>query len=467
MFISFEVENYRSIKNKTELIMTAINYYKENESQLIKKDLPGLKGIDYLRVAAVYGSNASGKSSFFSAMKLMKKMVLESSSVEHDEELNYRPFLLDGRSKNAPTTLSMTFLLDSVRYEYSFSYNSRRIIKETLNAYPKGRCQQWFKRQIGAEDNQVDIEDSPYFRIPAAIKPLINDNSLLLSTLSNYPNYKSFEKADAIKRWFKERLNFSFRGPRNSDAFPYSAEVLSGDTGSDFQRNVIQTLMKKADIGIQESFIKDIPFSLEEENSNVARMMKKFFEAAAEEMYEQYKADEESVIPTKEEIFNRLIPDKKREVKFSHIAGCEKTSLDISEESDGTYQLFVLSGDISRALEDGSALFIDELDSSLHPFIVEEIVKVFLSPESNPRNAQLVFTAHNPCLLNEHLLRRDQIWLTQKMTDGSTEVVPLSEYNPRKDESRLKGYLSGRYSAVPAIPVCFGLCASDWENSNE
>ena len=145
-------------------------------------------------------------------------------------------------------------------------------------------------------------------------------------------------------------------------------------------------------------------------------------------------------------------------VVFRHENAGKKMKLEMGEESDGTKQLFGLSGHIAQALENGSTLFVDEVDASLHPVLVTEVIRTFLRPESNPKGAQLIFTAHNPCLLENGLLRRDQIWFTEKDGEGATALYPLSDYSPRKDETVVSGYLSGRYSAIPVIPECFGKC---------
>ena len=146
----------------------------------------------------------------------------------------------------------------------------------------------------------------------------------------------------------------------------------------------------------------------------------------------------------------------KRKVVFDHVAKEGKVTFPIEEESDGTFQLFRLSGHIAKALENGSVLFIDEIDASLHPTLVREVVRCFLDPSSNSQNAQLIFTAHDTSLLKNGFLRRDQVWLTKKEKDGSTNLRPLSNYFPRKDDRIDIAYLTGRYSATPAVPECFG-----------
>ena len=128
----------------------------------------------------------------------------------------------------------------------------------------------------------------------------------------------------------------------------------------------------------------------------------------------------------------------------------EEVALDIGDESDGTQKLFEFSGGWLRALEWGATLLVDELDRSLHPHMTRFLVGLFHS-RKNEKNAQLVFTTHDTTLLDTELLRRDQIWFVEKDKQGSSSLYSLLEYSPRKDEALERGYLKGRYGAIPFI----------------
>ena len=131
----------------------------------------------------------------------------------------------------------------------------------------------------------------------------------------------------------------------------------------------------------------------------------------------------------------------------------------LSKESSGTVQLFRLSGFVARTLELGGVLFVDELDASLHPDLASTVVSLFLDREINKNGAQLIFTAHNPCLMSNELMRRDEFWITEKNEEGASTLYPISDFKVRKGESVQAAYLQGRYSGVPQIPACFGLGA--------
>lgn len=432
MLISFEVENYRSIKEPVTLLLSAVNYYKESENQLISNELPGLAGIKYLRAGAIYGPNASGKTALWRALETMQTMVLQGASMIASAPCPYTPFGLDNESKNEPTRFTIIFVAgkNKTRFEYSFAYNEHGIIFEELFAYPKGFKQTWFTRTH--ETLVAQIKGSTTVKITNAIKQLLNDNMLLLSLLCNLPNADSYEAVFPVGEWFSKELDLYSRAPDAPNDFPYSGEIIEGEQGSPFMSSLIQDMMRRADIGISRADVEKRQFPEE---------MRDFF-------------------INKMEVPQDVLNDGLKTVVFQHEGKHGQMKVDFAEESDGTRQLFGLSGHVARALETGGVLFVDEIDASLHPVLVTEVVRLFLDQNSNPLGAQLLFTAHNPCLLENGLLRRDQVWFTEKDASGATQLYPLSDYSPRKGETVLAGYLTGRYSAIPVVPRCFGLCST-------
>jgi AAA15 family ATPase/GTPase len=142
-------------------------------------------------------------------------------------------------------------------------------------------------------------------------------------------------------------------------------------------------------------------------------------------------------------------------ILLQHQAGDEGSWLDLNEESEGTKTLFRMAPSVFRALESGGLLLVDELESSLHPLIGLAIVKLFNCPRANSRNAQVIFTTHDTNLLGTTLgqqpLRRDQVWFTEKDDEGASTLYPLTDYKPRKAENLERGYLQGRYGAIPFL----------------
>jgi hypothetical protein len=145
------------------------------------------------------------------------------------------------------------------------------------------------------------------------------------------------------------------------------------------------------------------------------------------------------------------MPETLPEIHLAHQFGTRTVDFELQQESAGTIACLALLSPIVNALGSGSTLCVDELDASLHPLLSVELIKLFNSPASNPKGAQLIFNTHDTNLLGSGLLRRDQIWLTGKNDDGSSVLYPLSDFKPRKEENLENGYLQGRYGAIPFL----------------
>ena len=127
-------------------------------------------------------------------------------------------------------------------------------------------------------------------------------------------------------------------------------------------------------------------------------------------------------------------------------------ALNMAEESDGTNSYFKLIGVVKKALDQGTLLVADEMDAHLHPLLTRHLVSLFDSTEFNPKGAQLIFTSHSTNLLDLDLLRRDQIWFTEKDEQtAATDLFSLYDFSVRKDTKVEKGYLIGRFGAIPFI----------------
>ena len=431
MLIKFQAQNFRSLRDCAELSLVAINSYKENKEQLISNELPGLKSLNYLKAIGIYGPNASGKSTLLKAFSTMRGMVCNSNKLSPNESLPYHPFLLNEQSSSEPTKFFVAFMASGARYEYSFSYVERRIICEELLSFPKGYPRVLFTRED--QKGAIKLTGSSHITLPATLRKLLNDNVLLVSLLAHYPNYRSAAAIAPVYMWF-EKQAVLFRGPSSnpSEGYPFSGEILDGKDGTENQRFFIQQIMSHSDTGIESPRVEKKELSPENFGPKLLKMIRRV------------------------EGEDQDLPKQIKSVVFDHAANEGKVTFPIEEESDGTFQLFRLSGHIAKALEYGSVLFIDEIDASLHPTLVREVVRCFLDPSSNSQNAQLIFTAHDTSLLKNGFLRRDQVWLTKKEKDGSTNLRPLSNYSPRKDDRIDIAYLTGRYSATPAVPECFG-----------
>lgn len=412
MFLEFRLRNYRSFRDEAVLSMVASSdrhLQKENTIQL--SDSP-IKGV--VRSAVIYGANASGKSNLLRGLSMMRLFVLNSASHQPGQTLNIQPFKLDNHSPAEPTLFELTVMLKGIRYQYGFELTSERVMEEWLLVYEAAKPQAWLNRQYNPATDSDDYEMSSYVKGRKIVwQESTLKNQLLLSKAVSL-NAVQFEP---LFSWFRDELTVMPEG--GQIAFSSSTDMIEDRQ----RRQKMISILSAADIGI----------------SNISAVPQKGFEASFEFAPEGFKAS------PKFEEREMLIP------RFTHEVGETTTEFEYGDESLGTQKLFSLAGPLLDILELGKVLVIDELDRSLHPLLVRHIVQVFQDGESNPNGAQLIFTTHDTSLLDPTLLRRDQIWLTEKNSDQTTELIPLSTFSPRKNEALERGYLGGRYGGVPIL----------------
>jgi hypothetical protein len=301
-----------------------------------------------------------------------------------------------------------------------------RIIEEYLDAYPKGSPQHWFRRTYDqAEGGYTWEKASTHFKNGTDLRDRTRENSLYLSVGPQF----NHPQLTPIYNWFKNRLRFlSLDGEATVD--PMATLQLSRLQPNG---NKIIGLLNKADTGIVSFRFnpREIQISTDDAKDLVA-----------------------THFPDKEIDTEIPISLKTIEIEFGHKSeGSEFVPFDyFTEESAGTRRFFSLIGPWIDILDNGYTVFIDEIDTSLHPLLVKLLLKLLFSNESNPKGAQIIFTTHNPIFLDTSLLRRDQIWFTEKSDDGASHLYPLTDFKPRKDEAIAKGYLAGRYGGIPFIP---------------
>ena len=416
MILEFSLRNYRSFRDEHTLSLLA-EPDKEHEATHTAS-IPGTDGERVLRSVAIYGPNASGKTNLLRGLNAMREIVVYSASKGQrgDAIAPIQPFRLTEAGRTSPTAFEVAFVLDGIEHLYGFEATRERVHSEWLYSYPKGRRRRWFERTYDAE---ADTEDYQFGESMEGQKKQIatatRSNALYLSTAAQLNN----ESIAPVFDWFRERLQF-LHGREVDHATTLS---LCEDEGA---RELITTLLKSADVGIQEMFIEEREIDFSDLPSHFVDFLD---ESGARSQFEQQLT---------------------QAVRFQH-SGTQGDvgRLDLDEESHGTQQFFALAGPLLATLASGGTLLVDELDASLHSRLVEEIISLFHSPETNPNNAQIFFNLHDTTPFDRDVLRRDQIWLTEKDNEGASELVALLEYSPRKEEALEKGYREGRYGGVP------------------
>lgn len=414
MLIEFRVENYRSLRDEQALTFEAGGT--GDESDLRPRQIAG-NTQKLLPAAAIYGPNASGKSNVLAALAFMREAVLYSHRRWEPQGGIPRAAFAWGGKRAESTTLVASFVEGISRFEYGFCVNDEIVEEEWLFAWPNNRKQVWFER------------DGDSFRfgehlkgLNELVKEVTRNNALFLSAAAQHGHKQLL----SLYGWFcaiypfniagRERL--VVQGPSALDLFASSREknlsMFSDSEFSDSLASHVRNLFQYADLGIVD--IKRVP-------QEVANRGNGFLEHPR--------------------------------ILLQHQANDDDSWLALEEESKGTKTLFRMAPFIFRALETGGLLLVDELESSLHPLIGHAIVKLFNCPKANPRNAQLLFTTHDTNMLGTTIgdppLRRDQVWFTEKDDNGATNLYPLTDYKPRKAENLERGYLQGRYGAIPFL----------------
>lgn len=414
MLVEFRTQNFRSLREEQVLSLVA----SPDKSLLDTHALDtGLKAAPHvLKSAVVYGANASGKSNLIKALQYMRDVVLMSATLQPGQAFaRLQPFRLDAVSASQPTAFEVTFILDGVRYQYGFAMNAQRIVSEQLLVYKAFKPQRWFERHFDAESGKDVYEFGPGLKGAKTLwEGATRPNALFLSMAVQLNS----EALRPVYDWFAHRLVILNEHAPLSPQF--SLEMLKREA----QRKAIGEFLRAADISIA-----DVEVATKQATVHSIR-----FDLATG------KREEETGEQTVDE------------VRFHHLTEHGQAVFDLADESSGTRNLLFLAGPVLDILSNGQTLVVDELDTSLHTLLVQALVRLFHRPEANTGGAQLVFTTHDTSLLDAYgLFRRDQVWFVEKRPDQSSSLYPLLDFSPRKNEALERGYLQGRYGALPLL----------------
>ena len=396
MLIQFSVENYLSIKDKVVLSLLA-SKDKEHPDFLINHD-----NKKCLKSAVIYGANASGKSNVLNAFWFMVNYVLTSHNQQIHMPIGRTAFKFDDFTAAKPSSFEVIFTVDAIRYAYGFSVTDTLVVDEYLYYYPNGRQAIIFERKNTKEYKfTVDVEEQNM------LKERTSANKLYLSVASNW----SYSKVIPVLEWFASCQILTKRSI--ADAYGLNARNLRDEE----YRSVIAGMLQVADFGIKALEIRD-------------------FQGLGSLIADKQSYNNIETVHT--------VVDENGKEKFYN--------LNMTEESDGTNSYFKVIGIVRKALDKGTLLVADEIDAHLHPLLTKHLISLFNSAEFNPHGAQLVFTSHNTNLLDLDIMRRDQIWFTEKNENtAATDLFSLDDFSVRKDTKIERGYLIGRYGAIPFI----------------
>lgn len=434
MLIQFSIQNYRSFKEKSILSLIASNYDKDTRE--IENVFVNSK-FDYrlLKSAVIFGANAGGKSKFIEALIFMRRFILNSSKgTQKGDPIAVEPFKLDSETQNQGSEFEIIFILKGIQYRYGFEVNKETIISEWLYSKSKTKETELYYREY----QKISFHKLKLTKVNTLLKEeLIRENALLLSVLAQFND----KTAEELLVFFKEIKIIS---GLKEEGYLNDTMLLSRNN---LQKNRILSLIKNADIGIDDFKLKKHIFEeIDFDDSKISDDLKDALRGLNSFIKKSMKEDNS-------EHFSDVITFHKQFNSSGNFVKNIEFSLN-EDESSGTRKFFALIGQILQIIDSGGILFVDELDSKIHPNLVCKLVSIFNSKDLNTNAAQLVFNSHDTNLLNSGLFRRDQIWFSEKNKFGASKLYSLADFKTdevRKNEAFEANYIRGKYGAIPFL----------------
>jgi len=437
MLIEFKVANYRSFRDEVTFSMVASPLTSEGAESDVRNQFRAPGKIRLLSSAAIYGANASGKSNLVTAIDFMRSFVITSSNITDETRgIDVEPFRLSTETDEEPSCFEIVFVADRRHFRYGFEVTKERVEAEWLYVTPRVKESMLFKRT----EDEIDLGRT--FRSEGRdLAERTRPNALFLTVAAQFNG----KIAQQILSWFRS-LDIT------TGFFPDS-EIMRSFTERQFGREesaaAIIALICQLDLGIEDILIEkrqrehfpELPPIPDDVPEQIPELFKTF-ENMIDVLVDMSESNEN--VPGVVRTVHRKLDGK------GYPVASELFDLD-KHESQGTKKLFALSGFLVNALEHGNVLIIDELDARLHPLLTQEIVKLFNDQEKNPNSAQLIFTVQNTNLLDHRLLRRDQIWFTEKDRQQASHLYSLVEFRIPNDALFEKDYIQGRYGAIPYL----------------
>lgn len=418
MIIEFSVGNYRSFNHRVTLSLVATSLQARDAFVDTQNKIEVDEDLTLLKAAAIYGANASGKSNLVAAVAFMRDFVINSARESQAlDTVPIEPFRLSMESEGQPSYFEVVFLLEGKKFRYGFEVSTEEVVAEWLFTSGSQKETTLFTR----DENGIKIGRS--FKEGRGIQKRTRSNSLFLSVSAQFNGVIS----EQVLSWFRNLRIIS--GLEDGAHINLTLDLLQNAQG----RLKLIDLVRLFDLGIDDM--------MSEKDEQSKSSWRGDYPGEAYNFFQYLSAQ-----PISASIFttHKRYDDKGRQ------SGIVKFKL-LDQESHGTQKIVHMAGQLFDILTNGRVFFIDELDSRLHPLITAEIIRLFQVPESNSKNAQIVFTTHDTNLLSNQRFRRDQIWFTEKDRFGSTDLYALSELKIRNDASFEKDYIQGRYGAIPFL----------------
>lgn len=420
MIINFSIQNFGSIKDRQTLSFEATKTDHLEDTFVIH-----VGGLRLLKLALIYGPNASGKTTILKALDFLRDLVLQPEDKKTDK-LDFEPFLFDLKTPEETSKLTIEFIHKDVKYLYDVEFIKKAIVKEELYFYKPNKAN-LFKRSTDLSNQYTNISFGNKIKIDKASENALEANTLWNNTvLGGYLKTNiDFKELKEVIEWFKYHLR-PMVAPRTY-LYRYVTEKIS--EGKIYKDDVIE-ILKKADFHISDIVIQE-----KEEN-----LPPHFIEFLRKESAYSKKLS---------------LPDENEKIKsknliFEHTVNKIKYALEFDLESEGTKRYYGYAGILSQILRSPGIIPFDELESSLHPDLYEHFLLTFLK---NAKQSQIIATTHyREILNNKDIFRKDAIWFTGKNNNCETELYSLVDFDSsvvRDSTNILNAYKSGKLGATP------------------
>lgn len=423
MIINFSIQNFGSIKEKQLLSFEA-----DNSSHLEDTYVINANGIRLLKLALIYGANASGKTTILKALGFLRDLILEPES-KKTGELDFQPFLFDSETPRQNSILSIEFIQNGIRYFYEVEFFKKAIVKEELNFYNPNKANV-FKRKTNLSDQYTEITFGSKIKRDRTFEKNLEANTLWNNTVLG-----GFLKTNIDLKVFRDVIEWfgNYLKPLVYTQTKLEGFVTSQIDEAEISKLDVINILKKADLNISDIVIeeeeKDIPNGFLELFKNQLSLPNN----RLNELEEKGKITTVSI-------------------EFEHTVNDVKYSLPIDLESEGTRRFYGFAGLLALLTKSSTAIPIDELEASLHPDLYIHFLISFLL---NSKDSQVIATTHNREILdNKDIFRNDAIWFTDKSENSATELYSLADFDSsviRNTTNILNAYKSGKLGGTPNL----------------
>lgn len=437
-----KIENFGPVKDTVEINFEVV----EQVEDAYEVTMPD--GRHLLKLAYIYGANASGKTTILKAFDFLRKLLLKPVT-DKGIELNFEPFLFRNTPYKKPSRFEMSFYVEGIRYVYQLSFNKQAILDEKVVFYQTAKPTEIFSRSTDIKKRLAKVQFGSKIKVPAREKDLLESNTLHNNTvIGAYAKTNvDIPELEKLNKWFNAFLLGMIT----------SAQNLTEITVSLIDQNPLvnqwmNTFLNKADkqisavevgdsdnlihIPVDESQLSDFTSRSVSRESHPQKGRINMMKHVSTSLTKYYGGGA-----------------VQRRVDFVHTVSDNKNyPLSILSESSGTKRYFGLGGPLYVLIRASSFLCIDELETSLHPDLMKHFLQIFLL---NAKSSQLLVTAHNTSLMeNQDFIRRDALWFSEKNEDGSIGLYSAADFDSatlRKDASIINAYKAGRLGAKPNL----------------